>query len=342
MLQPSDRLAIYMEGAFEAQTGKMGLGLLRYSPHEVVCVVDSVHAGTDLVALTEIDRPCPIVPSVEAARAAGANVLVLGIAPPGGLIPLEWWPVLDHAVHLGFSLVNGLHDRLGPRYTVEEPSQWIWDVRTEPPGIGVGTGAARSLGNRRALFVGSDMSVGKMTAGLEVYRLARERGVRVAFVATGQIGITIMGSGVPLDAVRLDYASGAVEQAVLAASDADLVLVEGQGSLVHPGSSANLPLLRGACPTHLVLCHRAGMDHPPRLEWLRIPPLRDLAGMYEDLGSAGGVYPRPTTSALALNTGHMTPDEADRALREHEAETGWPTVDPVRQSPARLLDALLA
>ena len=63
---------------------------------------------------------------------------------------------------------------------------------------------------------------------------ARRRQLDCRFVGTGQAGILI-GGGIALDAVRVDYAAGAVEAAVLeaAASLADdgLVLVEGQGSL---------------------------------------------------------------------------------------------------------------
>ena len=42
----------------------------------------------------------------------GADVLVLGTAPSGGRVPDEWYPPLRHALGLGMSLVNGLHDRL--------------------------------------------------------------------------------------------------------------------------------------------------------------------------------------------------------------------------------------
>ena len=50
--------------------------------------------------------------------------------------------------------------------------------------------------------------------------------------------------------------------------------IEGQGSLLHPGSSATLPLLRGSCATHLVMCHRAGMTHLRNPQQVKIPPLK--------------------------------------------------------------------
>jgi uncharacterized NAD-dependent epimerase/dehydratase family protein len=338
-----------MEGAFAEKTGKMGLGALRFSPHEIVCLVDSQNAGRDSAELTRIPRHVPVVASVEDARALGADVLLLGIAPPGGLVPESWFPVLDRAVEIGFSIVNGLHDRLAPRYmlpndteqTRTNPNQFVWDIRVEPPGLGVGYAEARNLNNKRVLFIGTDMAVGKMTAGLVMWKEALARGIKTEFVATGQIGITITGRGVPLDCIRIDFAAGAIEREVMAARDAELVLVEGQGSLVHPGSTSTLPLIRGSQPTHLVLCHRAGMTTLPRLPWVQVPDLNKFVALYQDLAEVCGVYRRPEVVGVALNCGHLESDEEARlACLQIERETGLPTTDPVRFGMAKLLDRL--
>jgi uncharacterized NAD-dependent epimerase/dehydratase family protein len=297
--------------------------------------------------LTGVPRRTPIVKTIEEAAALGAKVLVLGIAPPGGLIPASWNPAIDSAVELGMSLVNGLHDLLGPRYPNLAPApgheQFVWDIRIEPKGLQPGTARAAALPCKRVLLIGTDMSVGKMTAGLEIHRVAKEQGVRSEFVATGQIGITVTGAGVPLDAIRVDFASGSIEREVLAAADrgAELVIVEGQGALIHPGSTANLPLLRGSCPTHLILCHRAGQETLTYLKDVRIPDLREYVQMYEDLASACGTFPRPKTVGVALNTFHVKQEEeARKACEEIENFLGIPCVDPIRHSPDRLVAAL--
>jgi len=342
MLRRDQKLAIYMEDAVLAYGGKMGFGVLRYSPNPIVCVIDSKTAGRDIKEAAGMPRSCPIVASVDDALALGAEVLVLGIAPPGGLIPQVWYPVIDLAVRSGLSVINGLHDLLGPRYQNLKPGQWVWDIRIEPAGLKPGTGAAASLTNRRALLIGTDMAIGKMTAGLEIYRVALERGVKAEFVATGQIGITITGSGVPLDAIRVDFSTGAIEREVMAAKDADLIIIEGQGSLGHPGSTANMPLLRGSMPTQLILCHRAGQTAITTLPHVPLAPLGDFIRLYEDLASACGIFIRPTTVGVALNTAHIACDEeALQACIDIEKELGLPTVDPVRHGPGRLVDALL-
>lgn len=340
MIRPGQRIALYMEGSIADRTGKMGVSVLRYRQEPVVCAVDSAHAGQDLGRLAGVDRECPLVASLAEALAYRPEVLVLGAAPPGGQIPDSWRPVLAEAVANGLNLVNGLHEPLAPQFPDLRPGQWVWDVRQPPGGLTPGTGAARELPNRRALFVGTDMSVGKMTAGLETLRAARGRGLECGFVATGQVGIVCTGEGVPLDAVRLDFAAGLVEQAVLARPE-PLVLVEGQGSLNHPASTATLALMRGAMPTHLVMCHRAGMDMLPRFPWVRVPPLPDAIGLAESLASGGGCFPRPRTAAVALITSHLDEGEARRALARASEETGLPATDPVRFGADEILDSLL-
>lgn len=341
MLNDSHRLAIYVPGCLRDKRGKMAHGILRYSPHTITAVIDPDHVGQTTGPLLRGARhDAPIVADVDAALELGADVLVLGIAPLGGKIPPEWMPILEHAISRGMSIVNGLHDRLATRLTPSGPEQFIWDIRQEPQGLNSGQGACARLDNRRILMIGTDMSIGKMTAGLELYLAARDAGKNIAFVATGQIGITICGHGIPLDAIRVDYAAGAVEQAILAVKDADIVIVEGQGSLLHPSSSATLPLIRGTCPTDYIVCGRVGQTTLRDFPDVAIPPLPEFAALYQDLAACWGQRQRPNLLGFALNG-----DSADDVAIDAEAErlrqlTDRPAVDVIKDGPAALLAAL--
>ena len=340
MLTPDQPLAIFMEESLGDSHGKMGYGILRFSKNPVVCVIDSCHAGKRVVDVVPGLRDCPVVGTVAEAVALGATVMALGIAPSGGLLPPAWAGQVAEAVAAGLSIVNGLHDRLSERYQNLAAGQWVWDIRREPTDLGVGKGRARLLDNTRVVMVGTDMANGKMTAGLLITQLAEARGRRAEFIATGQIGISIMGKGLPLDAVRVDYAAGAVEKVVLEAGEAELIVVEGQGSLLHPGSTATLPLLRGTMPTHMILCHRPCQKTLRDFSWLAIPPLREVADLYESVASLCGRFPAGKVAAISLNTAEYTDDEARAIIADTERETGLPTTDPVRFGPAVLLDAL--
>jgi uncharacterized NAD-dependent epimerase/dehydratase family protein len=242
------------------------------------------------------------------------------------------------------SIVNGLHTRLNQDAELTRllaPNQWIWDVRVEPENLPVGTGAARQLECLRVLTVGTDMSVGKMSTSLELHRTSLKRGLRSRFLATGQTGIMIAGQGIPLDAIRVDFAAGAVEQLVLEASDAEILHIEGQGSFCNPASTATLPLLRGSQPTHLILVHRAGQTTISRHPEITIPPLRDVVRLYETVATAGGAFAATSVVAIALNTRHLSEQSAQQAIEQVAIETSLPCTDPVRLGAELLLEAVL-
>ena len=192
------------------------------------------------------------------------------------------------------------------------------------------------------LAVGTDCNVGKMTAQLQITRELNRRGIRTRFVATGQTGIMIEGWGIAVDAVVSDFVAGAAEQLVLeGAKDADIVLVEGQGSINHPGySGVTLGLLHGSCPDAMILCHQATREYIGdyrQASWLRIPPLGEYIRWYEDLGSA--VHPTRVVG-VCLNTYDMSEDDARRACERAGMETALPATDPVRFDVGPLADAI--
>jgi len=346
MIHPQDRVVILLHDGIQGTHGKTGLAMIRYSESNLVAVIDRHSAGGSLVALTGIPRPLPIVASIAEASQYSPNVLAIGIAPSGGVLPEEWRQEIRQAIAAGMSIVNGLHTRLNQDAALTallRPGQWIWDVRQEPSGLAIGGGRARQLSCPRVLTVGTDMGIGKMSTSLELNRASQQRGLRSQFLATGQAGIMISGNGIPLDAIRVDFAAGAVEQMVMrSGNEHDILHIEGQGSLLHPASTATLPLLRGAQPTHLVLVHRAGQTHIRNLPQIPIPPLQDVIHLYETLAAVGGTFAPVPVSAIALNTAHLDEVSAVQAIAQVEHETERPCTDPVRFGADKLLDAILS
>ena len=348
MLTSEHRVVLLQHGGLADLSGKTGLTLLRYRRGPVVAVVDPDQAGRSLRDVTGIDRDVPVVASLADALATGPEVAVIGLAPSGGRLPEPVRADVAAALRAGLSVASGLHSRIGddPELApLRRDPAWIWDLRREPEGLAVAAARAAALPCRRLLAVGSDMAVGKMSACLELAAAADALGVPARFVGTGQAGILISGQGVALDAVRVDYAAGAVEAAVLAAGEGmgpeGLVLVEGQGSLAHPGSTATLPLIRGSQPTDLLLVHRAGQRHIKGLPELPIPPLPELIAAVEALAALGRPDGhRPRVKAVALNTGHLDGEAAARAIAAVAESTGLPCTDVVRSGGAALLQAL--
>jgi len=350
MLSASAPLVLLQHGGLQSLLGKTGLAMLRYRRGPIVAVIDPDNAGTELVELTGISRPVPVVANLEEALPMGPTVAAIGLAPSGGRIPAVMRRDVEAALAAGLSLANGLHTPMADDSHLRallQPNRWIWDLRREPDKLRVGAARAARSSARRVLFVGTDMAVGKMSAALELHRAGVDQGLAMNFVATGQAGILISGGGIALDAVRVDYAAGAVEAAVLeAGAEADWVLVEGQGSLLHPGSTATLPLLRGSQPTDLVLVHRAGQHHllslSPDASSVSIPPLPQVVKLYEAVGAVAcpAMSPPCRLRAIALNTGHLQLEEARAAITATQEETGLFCDDPVRFGGAGLLARL--
>lgn len=343
---PEHRVAILQHGGIRGAHGKTGLSLLRYSEAQIVAVIDSECAGGSIPQLTGIPRDVPIVASLREALRYQPQILVTGIAPPGGALPDAWWQEVKEAVAAGLCVVNGLHTLMAEHPELKpllRPGQWIWDVRREPLGLTLGSGAARQLPCLRVLTVGTDMAIGKMSTSIELHRACLRRGLKSAFIASGQTGIMIAGDGVPLDAVRVDFAAGAVEQVVMRyGHEHDILHIEGQGSLLNPASTATLPLIRGSQPTHLILVHRAGQTHIRSYPHVPIPPLPEVIRLYEMVASAAGAFAPAPVVGIALNTAHLSDSEACDAIAQVERETGLPCTDVVRYGAEKLVDAILA
>src|SRR4029450_3049359 len=99
-------------------------------------------------------------------------------------------------------------------------------------------------------------SVLQMPAPGHVAIAPKARGYDAKFIATGQTGIMVEGDGCPVDCVVADFVAGPAEKLVLKNQHHDILVIEGQGSLVHPSySGVTLPLLHGCAPHALILVY---------------------------------------------------------------------------------------
>src|SRR5437773_3062962 len=338
------RLAILAEGQFAPATAKTAIGILRYAPFAVVAVVDSTRAGKDAADCVGVGRGVPIVASVEQAAALGARALVIGTAAAGGRIPDSYRPALARALGSGLAVWNGLHERVLADPALAQAARRgggsVRELREPPQDLPIGGHRRPREGATVVLTVGTDAAVGKMTAALEIDRALERGGARTAFVATGQTGIAIAGDGIAVDAVVADFIAGAAEIMVCdAAERADWVIVEGQGSLTHPGfSGVTLGLLHGSAPQLMVLCHDVsrrsvkGYD-----EGLPLRSLREYVRIYEDAATwrRPPGYPPSRVVAVAINTATLGEELARSAIRAAATETGLAAADPIREGAAR-------
>ncbi|MBM3215084.1 DUF1611 domain-containing protein [Candidatus Poribacteria bacterium] len=349
MIRPFDptqeRMAILAERSFGVLQSKLAAALLRYQRPHIVCVIDSEHAGKDASEIVSVGNGVPVVADLDAAMAMEPTLLTLGITPPGGALPDFWREFIADALSRGLHVMSGLHQFLADdaqfAALARKSGSRIWDVRRPPRDLPIGTQRSREVKARRVLTVGSDCRTGKMITSLELDAGAQRRGWSSAFCATGQNGIMLSGRGIAVDAVVSDFVAGATEEIVLegAATGADWLFVEGQGSLIHPAySGVTLGLLHGTLPTDMILCHQPSRSVLAR-QTVPIPPLTDLVRLYET--AAGWLLPSRVVG-IALNTFDLSEADAHAAVRRVQDETELSATDPIRFGVDVLLDALEA
>ncbi len=320
---------------------KTAVGVLRYSDHDIVAVLDRDSTGAAVSDYLPDVQDAPIVSQME--DVPECDALIIGIAPIGGGFDDSWRPDVRAAIERGCDVIAGLHYLLSTddelRDLAAEHGVSLRDVREPPEDLTVAEGTASDVDAQVVLTVGTDCSTGKMTTSFELRDAARERGLDAAVAPTGQTGIMVAGWGIAIDRTIADFAAGATERLVKEADAEDVIIVEGQGALTHPAySGVTTAILHGAQPDSLVLCHEAGRETVGSYESFALPDPKTYAELYERV--AAPVSPA-TVDAGVLNTYDLSPDEADSALSEYEAELGVPVTDPVRHNAAAILDSLL-
>ena len=279
------------------------------------------------------------------ARDLGARALVIGVANSGGFIAASWVPALVEALQEGLDIISGMHSKLGDitelRYTAERHARRLIDIRVPPKQIPIATGLKRS--GKRLLTVGTDCALGKKYTALSLTRAFAKRGLDVDYRATGQTGIMISGSGIPIDAVVSDFAAGAAEMLSPAAAPEHWDVIEGQGSILHPAyAGVSLALLHGSQPDIFVVCHD---PHRKRLlgdEEFAVPSIDEIVELTIRLGSR--TNPKIRCGGIALNTSSLSEADAATLCATEASRLSIPVADPIRGGPEfeRLVDSCLA
>jgi uncharacterized NAD-dependent epimerase/dehydratase family protein len=316
---------LFLGDITEAPYAKTAFGLRDWAPEK--CVGE--YALPEATVTTGLPKMRPAE-----ARARGARSLVIGVANRGGILNPEWLPALIEALEAGLDIVSGMHARLADNQELDAAARRLGrrliDVRRPPAGIPIASGRKRT--GQRLLTVGTDCALGKKYSALVLAREFRRRGFDADFRATGQTGILIAGSGIPLDAVISDFAAGAAE---LLSPDADVDhwdVVEGQGSLFHPSyAGVSLALLHGTQPDVIVLCHEEGRERILGLEDFPLPALDEA--IYLNLELARRTNPRVRCAGVSLNTAGLEASRARAVLAERKAQLGLPVADPMRGGP---------
>ncbi len=339
---------VYCEGAFNTPEGKTAHGLVRFTErYRVLGVIDSRYAGQDAAQVLDgKPKGIPVYASLEEAFAKTEGKLqsfVVGLAPDGGRLPPAAREEIARALERGLNVDSGLHDLLYKDERLvalaERHGARIRDVRRTPDRdeLHFFTGAIERVDCLKVAILGTDSAIGKRTTAWLVVHGFRESGAKAELVGTGQTA-WLQGArySMIMDSCINDFVSGEIEHAVVSAFDEqhpDVIVLEGQGSLMNPAYPGGFELLAAGRPDAVVLQHA-----PTRLEYDGFPGYK-LHPLPEQINAIQVVSGRLVV-AITLNHEGMQAHEIEPACAAVTAETGLPCFDVLANGAAGLVEVL--
>lgn len=342
-----DNAVILAEGVYATTYGKTANGLIRYSKRfNIRSVIDSRYAGQDAgTVLTGAHSGIPVVSSLEDALAHDVNTIIVGAATDGGVLPLNYRPYIEKALASGLSVVSGLHEFLSEdpqfsRLALEHKCK-ITDVRRLfRDRKDLFTGRIMEVRSTKIAVLGTDSAVGKRTTAINLNNALNERGLKSEMVGTGQ---TSWMQGFPhtivLDAIVNDFVSGALETVTYEAwmdGKPDFLLLEGQGSVIHPAYPGSFEII-GACrPDAIILQHSPKRVFYDGFPGFSIPPLENYIKILEIMSGKKVI-------AISLNTEEMTELEIQEFMEKTSDRFGIPVFNPLsdaRYIPGYILESV--
>ena len=346
------RAIVYCEGSFNMTNGKTAHGLVRYTErYEVAGVIDSRYAGSDSGSV--LDGKANGIPIFKDLTEAvdfslggvtpGDN-FIIGLTPDGGRLPPEAKNEVKAAISMGLNVVCGLHDRLSedPELSVlaADRSVTITDVRKPPPldDLHFFTGKIEEVTSLKVAVLGSDSAVGKRTTSMALFRDLKKRGITTEIVGTGQTSwMQGVGYSVIFDSLINDFVSGEIEHVVWNAwkeKNPQVIIIEGQGSLMNPAYPSGLEILAASRPDLVVFQHSHTREEYDGFPGYPIEPINRQLQAIEVLSGVAVV-------AITLNHEGLRPEDVPGVSDCMRRTTGIPVFDVLRDGSDGLIDVLI-
>jgi uncharacterized NAD-dependent epimerase/dehydratase family protein len=349
---PEGNAIVFCEGAFGTPNGKTAHGLVRRTKrYHILSVIDSLKAYRDSgEVLDGKTNGIPIFPRLEdaldAANKSGVKPshFVIGLAPDGGRLNQAHRHALKEAIQAGMNIDSGLHDflsddrefkKLASRYSVR-----IRDVRKTPPrkDLHFFSGKIEKVTSLKIAVLGTDSAVGKRTTAWLLIEALQQKGHAAELIGTGQTAwmqgasYTIM-----LDSLINDFVSGEIEHAVWSAwndRNPDVIVIEGQGSLLNPAYPGGFEILAAGRPDAVVLQHAPARKEYDGFPGYTIHPLDVQIKAIE-------LISRKPVVAITINHENIPLSNIPEICDSISRQTGLPTIDALRDGAEAILPSLL-
>lgn len=339
---------VYCQGAFNTTYGKTAHGLVRFTRrYKILGVIDDTYAGKDAGQVIDGNPSgVPIYRSLDEALAdTGKRIthMVMGVAPDGGRLDSEARKAVIRALTKGLNVDSGLHEFLSDDPELAALAQTnggiIRDVRKPPPRnqLHFFNGCIDQVKALKVAVLGTDSAVGKRTTAWLLVQGLLKKGISAELIGTGQTA-WLQGArfGVLMDALVNDFVTGEIENAIWNAWQQvkpQVIVLEGQGSLLNPAYPGGFELLAAGRPDIVVLQHA-----PARKEYDGFPgyPLQPLG---HQISVIEMISDRPVV-AVTINHEELPIERVPLICEAIASVTGLPTVDVLLQGADVLVDVV--
>jgi uncharacterized NAD-dependent epimerase/dehydratase family protein len=328
--------------------------------YKILGVIDSTCAGRDAGEVLDgkprssveksfkENRGIFIYPNLAAALQANRHEIkyfVNGLAPEGGRLPESYRQIVAEAIRAGLHIDSGLHEFLSddPEFSAlaEQHGVQIRDIRKPPAreNLHFFSGKIKEVDAIRIAVLGTDSAVGKRTTAWKITHALNVIGMKAEMIGTGQTA-WLQGAkyGIRLDAIINDYVTGEIEHAIWQCWQEEkpqVMLLEGQGSLMHPAYPGGFELIAAGRPQAIIL-----QTAPMRTTYDGFPDF-PMAPLEKEIKALELIANRPVI-ALTLNHENMNDEEIETTVRQYESQFGIPCCDVLKHGPAKVVNKIMA
>lgn len=341
------RAMVYADRLYSCADGKTAHGLVRYSKRfDVVCVVDStLPVGDAAEFLDRKKKGIPLLNDLEDAFIkTKPDTFIIGAVSEGGVLPHGYDKAVDWALSKGLNVVSGLHQFLSDdtRFMTNAHQHHctITDVRKIfRDHKRFYTGDIAKVPSLRIALIGTDSAIGKRTLAVLLVEELQKRGRTADMIFTGQTGwLQGWPHGVVLDAMINDFVSGGIEGAILDSWNdlhPEFMIIEGQGSLVHPFFPGGFEILTAGQVQGFILVDAPKRPHLDGFPGHQMPdPLRvvRIAELLTEKKLIG----------VGINHENMNKNDIINYKKKYQKTVHVPVSDPLTEGVGDLVDALEA
>ena len=336
---------VFADRLFKCADGKTAHGLVRFSKRfNVACVVDTTLAEGDAGYIIDgIKRNIPLHNNLDKSlKMTRADTFIIGAVSEGGILPKGYDKAIEWALSNGLNIVSGLHEFISdnPLFSklAKKNNCDIIDVRKIfRDHKRFYTGDIKKVKSKRIAIIGTDSAIGKRTIAVILNEDIKKQGWKSDMIYTGQTGwMQGWPHGIVLDAMINDFVSGGIEGAVIDSwndEKPDFILIEGQGSLVHPFFPGGFEILAAARVDGFVLVDAPGRKNLDGFSEYLMPDPKKVVKIAELLTD------KPLLG-IGINKENLDKKNILKVKNKFKKEFNVPVVEPLSEGTLEIVRCL--